>query len=69
MVAAVMSELELVGLAAECKADELMSQADAKDRRAPHQAADIILRVVAWLRIAGTVGEKNAIRLERQHIF
>ena len=69
MVAAVVSELELVGLAAEGEADELMAEADAEDGDFAHHAANVVLRVGHRLGIAGAVGEKHAVRLHRQHIF
>jgi hypothetical protein len=36
MIAAVMAELQLVGLAAERQADQLMAEADAEDRYSAH---------------------------------
>src|SRR5438067_1385896 len=52
MVAAVMSAVEFVGLAAESEADQLMTEADSEDGFAPHEAANILLGVVARLGIA-----------------
>ena len=40
MVAAVVAELELVGLAAESQAAELVAEADAEDRHAAHHFAN-----------------------------
>src|SRR6476659_1740975 len=42
MIAAVMSELQLESFAAERKAGELMSEADAEDGLAAHEASDVI---------------------------
>src|SRR5712691_3982029 len=69
VIAAVMSEFQLVGLAAERDTDELMSKADAEDRLATHQATDVVHCVSARLGIAGTVRQEHAIRLQREHIF
>ena len=33
------------------------------------QAANVLLRIGTGLGIAGTVGQKNAVGLQRQHIF
>src|SRR4051794_22765518 len=46
-----------------------MSQADSEDRLAAHQAADVVYRVGAGFGIAGAVGEKNSVGLQRQHVF
>ena len=69
MISAVVAELQLVGLAAQRQAYKLMPQADAEDRHAPHQAADVVLGIIAGLRISWPVGQENSIGLERQHIF
>ena len=63
MIATVMPELELERFAAERKTRKLMAEADAEDRLAPHEAADVIYCVGAWLGIAGAVREKDAVRL------
>src|SRR5215467_6114619 len=55
MIAAVMPELELVGLATERDAGELVTETNAEDRLPPHEAADIVDRIGAWLGIAGAV--------------
>ena len=55
MIAAVMSELQLVGLSSQRDAGQLMSQADSEDWLAAHQAADVIDRVGARFRIARAV--------------
>src|ERR1039458_4547846 len=46
-----------------------MSKADAKYRHAPHHVANCLHRVVHRLRVAGTIGEKDAIRLQIENIL
>ena len=55
MVAAMVSELELEGLAAEGDAGELVAETDAEDGLASHEAANVIDGVGAGLRVAGAV--------------
>ena len=55
MIATVMAELQLVALAAKREADELMAQANAEDRLLPCQSADVLLCIVEWFGVAGTV--------------
>ena len=51
------------------EAEELVAEADAEDRRAGvDDLADGLDRVVAGLRIAGAVGEEDAVGLERQRL-
>ena len=61
MVAAAVAELELVGLAAEGQAEELVAEADAEDRDLADEMADVVLRVRHRLRIAGAVREQHAV--------
>ena len=69
MIGAAMAELQLVGLAAQREAQDLMAQADAEDRDFADQFADLRGLVVERLGIAGAVREKHAVGLQRQHIF
>ncbi len=69
VIAAVMAELELVGFAAEREATELVAEADAEDRYAAYHLPNRLHGIFDRLGIAGTVREKNAIGLERQHVF
>src|SRR2546423_4861315 len=69
MISAVMSKLQLVGFPAESDSRKLMSQADTEDRLPSHEAANVINRVRARLGIAWSVGEKHAVRFQREHIF
>src|SRR6185437_11769005 len=67
MVAAVVAELELVGLAAQRQPDQLVPEADAEDGHAAQEPANALHRIRARLRIAGAIREKHAVRLQRQH--
>ena len=69
MIRAAVPELELVGLAAERQAENLMAQADAEDRFLADQFADLLRLELERLGIARPVREKHAVRLERQHVF
>ena len=69
MIRAAVSELELVGFAAERQAQNLMAQADAEHRLLADQFADLLRLEFERLGIARAVRKKHAIRLERQHIF
>ena len=69
MVAAVMPEFEFESFAAERDARQLMSETDAEDGLAAHEAADVIDRVRARFGIARTVRKKDAVRLERKNVF
>src|SRR5271166_2735133 len=69
MVAAVVPELQLVGLAAQRDSDQLMAEADAEDGDLAHHAADVLLCVGHRLGIAGAVGEEDTVGLHGQHIF
>src|ERR1044071_10407569 len=67
MIAAMVAKFQLVGLAAQREPRQLMSQADSENRLPPHQPADIIHRVAAWLRISWAIREKHPIRFHRQN--
>ena len=55
VIAAVMAKLELVGLAAEGEADELVAETDAEDGRRPASLRMLSLRVSDGLGVAGAV--------------
>ena len=63
MVRAAMAELQLVGLAAECEAQDLVAKTDAEDRLLPDQFPDLPRLIDQRLGIAGTVGEEDAVGL------
>src|SRR5579875_2604391 len=46
-----------------------MTEADSKDGLASGQFADILLGVCDRFRVAGAVREKNAVGIEREHVF
>src|SRR5271157_4334357 len=69
MIAAVMSELELISLASKSDPDQLVPETDSEDRCSSSQLANILLRVSDWLRIARAVREKDSVGTKRQHIF
>jgi hypothetical protein len=55
------AELELVGGHAEGQREQLVAEADAEDRHLAEQAADRLDRVVDGRRVAGAVGEEDAV--------
>src|SRR5689334_12946403 len=63
VIAAMMSELELVGAAAESQSAKLVSKADAKYRHPPDHVANSLNCVIDRLGIAGPVGQEHAVRL------
>ena len=69
MVGAAVAELELVGLAAEGEAQDLVAEADAEDRRLADEFADLRGLVFERLGIAGAVREEDAVGLQGEHIF
>ena len=46
-----------------------MAETDAENRLATHEAFDIVDGVCAGFRITRAVGEEDAVRFEREHIF
>src|SRR5581483_11656174 len=63
MIAAAMSELQLVRPAAERESEQLMAEADAEERNLADELADVLLRVGDRFRIARSVGEQDAVEL------
>ena len=63
LIRAAMAELQLVRLAAERQAEQLMAETDAEDRLLAEQAANRVDRVVERLGIAGAVREEHAVGL------
>src|SRR5579872_1389910 len=56
MIAAVMPELQLVGLASERDAGKLVAKTNSKDRLAAHETANVVDRVSTGFGISGPVG-------------
>src|SRR5262249_28245559 len=62
LISAAVAELQLEGLAAQRQAEQLMAQTDSEDRLLADQAANGVDGVTERLRIAGAVGQENAVR-------
>src|SRR5580692_7688570 len=69
MIPTVVAKLQLESFSAKRNADELMSQANAKDRHSSHQPPNAVHGIRARLRIARTIRQKNSIGLQRHHIL
>ena len=69
MVAAVVPERKLVGLAAEREAEKLVSQTDPEDRTSPDQGADRVEACRDIARIPGAVREYDAVGRARENLF
>ena len=69
MVAAVMAEFELVSLAAQSNAGQLMAETDSEDRHAAQEFANRAHGVIDRLGIAGAVGEEDAVGLQVEDIL
>src|ERR1700719_5216094 len=69
VIGAAMTELQFVGLAAQCDTEDLMAQANAKDRFLADQIAHLLRLILERLWIAWSVGEEDAIGLEGENVF
>src|SRR6202041_2847368 len=69
MISAMVSKLQLESFSAERNADELMSEADAKDRHSSHQPPNAVHGIRARLGIARTIRQKHSIGLQGHHTF
>src|ERR1019366_8073501 len=69
VIAPVVSELQLVGLAAEGEAGKLVAEADAEDRNAAKELANGADCILDRLWVAWTVGKKDAVGLQFQHVL
>src|SRR5262249_27556416 len=69
MIDAVMSELELVGLAAQGQSEHLVSEADSEDRSLADQLADVLRLALQGLVISRAVREEHAVGIEREDFF
>src|SRR5580692_10851237 len=69
MIAAVVAELQLESFPAQRDSRKLMSEAYAKNRQATHEPLDVVHRVGTGLGIAGAVGQKYPVGLQRQDIL
>src|ERR1700736_4410576 len=69
MIPAVVAEFQLERFASQRDAGKLMSEADSEDGLAAHEPPDVVDRVGAGLRIAGTIRQEHSVGLQREHIF
>ena len=69
LIAAVMTELQLEGLAAERESHDLMTEANAEDRFLTEQVPNIPDRVFDGFRIARPIRKKNSVGIQSQHIL
>src|SRR3569833_3049784 len=68
VVTAMVSEFQLIGLAAECESAKLVSETDAENGDSADHFANSPDGVVNRFRIAGAIGEKHAIGFQRHHV-
>src|SRR5262245_48406751 len=69
MIAAVMSELELVCLPTESQTQNLVSETNPEDGFSPEKTPHILDRIFERLRISGPVRQKNSVGLQIQNAF
>src|ERR1700720_2872746 len=69
MIPAIVAKFQLERLPAQRDAGELMAQTDSENWLASHKAAYVVDRIRAGLGVARAVRQKNAVRLQSQHIF
>src|SRR5437868_5453240 len=69
MVRAAVPEFELVGLAAQGKAEDLLAQADSENRLPADELLDFTDLIFERLGIARTVREEDSVGLESQDVF
>ncbi len=69
MVGAVVAEFQLVGFAAEGKAEDLMTEADAEDGHLADEVSDLSGLVLKRFRIARAIGKKDAGGTEGEDVF
>src|SRR5438046_1543092 len=69
LITAAMPKFQFEGPPAKGKTEHLMTKANSEDRFATHQIADRLVGIRQRLRITRAVRQKNAIRIEREHLF
>ena len=69
LISTAMTELELVGLGADGVRNNLMAEADSENRVIIDQSAYEFMNVSDGLWISGTVGKKDALRIDRFDFF
>ena len=68
LVAAAMTELELLHFAAACEADHLMTQTNAEHRHLANKLARLLVGFGHGIGVARAVGEKNAVGFHGEHV-
>tara|TARA_B110000438_G_scaffold293178_3_gene332597 strand:+ start:299 stop:553 length:255 start_codon:yes stop_codon:yes gene_type:complete len=68
MVPAVVAKWKLVSLGTNRASQQLVAEANAEDWDHTQQSVDLTSNINQWLRVSGTVGQKNTIRIHGQHI-
>ena len=69
LVTAPMPKFQFERSSAKGKTEHLMTKTNSEDRFATDQTADRRVGVRQRLGISGAIGEKNALRVEREHFF
>src|SRR6059058_3950412 len=69
LITAAMPKFQFEGPPAKGKTEHLMTKANSEDRFATHQIADRFVGIRQRFRITRAVRQKNAIRIEREHLF
>src|SRR5947208_16438255 len=69
LVSAVMAELELVGLPAQSEPHDLVAETNSEDRFLADEPLYVLLDIRNRIGIAGTIGEKDPVRIHGQDIF
>src|ERR1043166_1860601 len=69
VIRAAMPEFELVRLATQRQPQDLVAEADAENRYPADQLSHLSSLILERFRIAGTIREKNTLRLKRKHVF
>ena len=64
MIAAAMTEFQLIGLGSVCEGQDLMTQTDAEDRDGADQPLHGVDHLGNILGIAGAVGKEDAVRIK-----
>src|ERR1022692_824622 len=67
MIRTMMAEVQFVGFTAKREAENLMAEADTENRFLTEDAADGLVRVRQRGGIAGTIGQKNSVRIVREN--
>ena len=68
VIPAMVSEFQLVSFATESETAQLVAETDAEDRNAADHVADSFCGIVDGFRIAGAVGEKDAVGIQCHYI-